>query len=139
MKRRSIFASLLAVAVLPCSAMAANWVQVGPTPGTYYMYYDSTSVSHQGTTGALLSLTNFVSPESNPNIAGGAKSYSSTTNVVVFDCSTHEIQRIGEFAFYSGQWAGGDLIVKADGYDEERRTIHANTANDAMYNVACAN
>jgi Surface-adhesin protein E len=139
MKHKLTIFLLCVFGLFPSSAFAANWVQVGPTPADYSLYYDSTSISHDGTTAALLSLSNFAAPQYNKDIAGGATGYNSTTNMLVFDCSSHEISRIGQFAFYSGQWGNGDVITKADGYDDERRTIHSGTANEAMYNVACGN
>jgi len=137
MQFRSILFSVFFLSLFQGSAFAENWVEVGPSPSHYTQYYDSASVGREGAKAGLVSLTNYASPQSNDDVAGGSQSYSSQTFFMVFDCSSREVAGIGQFMWFSNPWAAGELIFKADDFDTTRHPVNAGTANEAMYSVAC--
>lgn len=137
MQFRSIFVSVFLLSLVQVPAFAENWVTVGPSPSHYTSHYDSASVGRDGVKAGLVSLTNYVSPQTSSDVAGGLRSYSSQTFFMVFDCSSRELVGLGKFMWFSNQWAGGELVFRADGFDTTRRPINAGTANEAQYLVAC--
>ncbi|MEQ1756164.1 MAG: surface-adhesin E family protein [Micropepsaceae bacterium] len=137
MQIRSILFSVFSLVLFQGSAIAENWIQVGPSPSDYTQYYDSSSVGRDGAKAGLVSLTNYASPQSNSEVAGGSRNYSSQTFFMVFDCTSRQVIGIGQFMWFSNPWAAGDLVFKADGFDTTHRPINADTANEAMYSVAC--
>jgi hypothetical protein len=137
MKSKSALAAAFAGLLLSSAAFAQSWQQVGPTPPDYTMYYDAASLYREGTFGMLVTLVNFSSPRTDPNVLGGSVSFYSSTTVTGFDCSTFEIAGIGDFRYHSEQWAGGRLVFSDEGFDRTRRPINSGTANEAMYYAAC--
>ncbi len=137
MQMRSLFLFVCSMVFFQSAAFAENWVQVGPSPSHYTQYYDSASVGRDGARAGLVSLTNFGSPQTNSDVAGGSRNYSSQTVFMVFDCTTREVIGFGQFMWFSNTWAAGDLVFKADGFDTTHRPINSGTANEAMYLVAC--
>ncbi len=136
MQFRSTFLWVI-LALVPSSVFAGDWVQVGPSPADYSLYYDNASPYREGTMATIFSLANYVSPQTESNVAGGSKSYLSRTFVDVFDCSSHESIGFGDFTFYAGAWAAGEVIFKAEGFDKTHRPINPGTANEAKFQIAC--
>jgi hypothetical protein len=132
MRVLTVTALALSMAALAGGASAANWVVATAPSASVALYYDSSSISREGSLAKVWVLYNFNSPYTDRGVT-----MSSFVELETIDCPAHKFIAVEQETDYSGTWRNGSVVAQHPDWHVVDHAIIPGSANDNIYRAAC--